>query len=97
MDFKFFRGLYLPGKLHQSFLFFQLWLEEKIRHCEDQYRELFMPVVYKMTSAVSGDLDDLLEKKGYPVVKYVDVLYRSLEDWNGDLWTDLGRTMKSLR
>ena len=37
------------------------------------------------------DLDDLLEKKGYPVVKYVDVLYRSLEDWNGDLWTDLGQ------
>ena len=66
-------------------------LEEKIRHCEDQYRELFMPVVYRMTSAVSGDLDDLLEKKGYPVVKYVDVLYRSLEDWNGDLWTDLGQ------
>ena len=32
-------------------------LEEKIRHCEDQYRELFMPVVYKMTSAVSGDLE----------------------------------------
>ena len=50
-----------------------------------------MPVVYKMTSAVSGDLDDLLEKKGYPVVKYVDVLYRSLEDWNGNLWTDLGQ------
>lgn len=56
--------------------------EEKIRHCEEQYRELFLPAVYKMTTAVSSKLDKLLEKEDYKIVKYVDVLCRSLEDWN---------------
>ena len=56
-------------------------LEEKIKHCENQYRELFLPVVYKMTVAVPAQLDALLEKHGYEVVKYVDVMCRSLEDW----------------
>ncbi|MDY4922094.1 GNAT family N-acetyltransferase [Frisingicoccus sp.] len=56
-------------------------LEEKIQHCEEQYRELFLPAVYKMTSSVPHELDQMLENKGYQIVKYVDVLYRSLEDW----------------
>lgn len=57
-------------------------LIEKIQHCEEQYRELFLPAVYKMTVAVPLELDALLEKQGYRIVKYVDVLCRSLEDWN---------------
>ena len=56
-------------------------LEKKIKHCEDQYRELFLPVIYKMTVAVPKELDVLLEKHGYDIVKYVDVMCRSLEDW----------------
>ena len=56
-------------------------LKDKIKHCEDQYRELFLPVVYKMTVAVSAELDLLLEDEGYKIVKYVDVMCRSLEDW----------------
>lgn len=57
-------------------------LKEKIIHCEEQYRELFLPAVYKMTTAVSKELDALLESNGYSIVKYVDVLCRSLEAWN---------------
>ena len=57
-------------------------LKDKIRHCETQYRELFLPAVYKMTAAVPRELDELLENEGYQVVKYVDVLCRSLEDWH---------------
>lgn len=56
-------------------------LKDKIKHCEKQYRELFLPAVYKMTVAVPQELDELLEIQGYKVVKYVDVLCRSLEDW----------------
>ena len=56
-------------------------LKEKIIYCENQYRELLLPAIYKMTSAVPKALDELLEAKGYEIVKYVDVLYRSLEDW----------------
>ena len=66
-------------------------LEEKLCHCESQYRELFMPVVYKMTGAVSSELDALLEDRGYKIVKYVDVLYRSLENWDAPLWEDIGK------
>lgn len=56
-------------------------LMDKIKHCEEQYRELFLPVVHKMTVAVPAELDCLLEEEGYHVVKYVDVMCRSLEDW----------------
>ncbi len=56
-------------------------LEEKVIYCENQYRELLLPTVYKMTAAVPEALDSLLEARGYENVKYVDVLYRSLEDW----------------
>lgn len=56
-------------------------LEEKICHCERQYRELFMPAVYKMTEAVQPELDRLLEEKGYKIIKYVDVMCCSLENW----------------
>lgn len=54
--------------------------EAKIKHCENQYRELFMPAVYKMTEAISPELDKLLDERGYPVVKYVDVMCRSLKE-----------------
>lgn len=66
-------------------------LEEKICHCEEQYRELFMPVVYKLTGATSQELDAALENRGYEIVKYVDVLYRSLENWNEPLRDNLGK------
>jgi GNAT superfamily N-acetyltransferase len=56
-------------------------LEEKVIYCENQYRELLLPAVYKMTEAVPDELDGLLEARGYENVKYVDVLYRSLDDW----------------
>lgn len=56
-------------------------LIDKIKHCENQYRELFLPVVYKMTVSVPAELDELLEQEGYQIVKYVDVMCRSLEDW----------------
>lgn len=56
-------------------------LEEKVVYCENQYRELLLPAIYKMTAAVPKALDDLLEARGYENVKYVDVLYCSLEDW----------------
>ena len=45
-------------------------LKDKIKHCEDQYRELFLPVVYKMTVAVSAELDLLLEEE-YVKVKFL--------------------------
>ena len=57
-------------------------LEEKIAYCEERYRRLHLPVIYKMSHIIPGNLDMLLEKKGYPIVKYVDVLCRSLSDWN---------------
>ena len=77
MDFEFFWWLYLPGELYLSILSFQL----KVIYCENQYRELLLPAIYKMTAAVPKALDELLEARGYENVKYVDVLYRSLEDW----------------
>ncbi|MDD3222623.1 MAG: GNAT family N-acetyltransferase [Clostridia bacterium] len=61
-------------------------LEEKISHCEEQYRELFMPVVYKMTSAIDSELDDLLEAQGYDIVKYVDIMCQELTDWEAHPW-----------
>lgn len=64
-------------------------LEEKVQHCEEQYRELFLPAIYKMTDAVPKELDDLLESQGYAIAKYVDVLYRSLKDWEISECTDL--------
>lgn len=48
-------------------------LEEKVVYCENQYRELLLPAIYKMTAAVPKALDDLLEARGYENVKYVDV------------------------
>ena len=67
-------------------------LEEKVIYCENQYRELLLPAIYKMTSAVPKDLDALLKVRGYDNVKYVDVLYRSLEDWQIPQfkWTEKG-------
>lgn len=44
-----------------------------------------------MTAAVPRELDELLEMRGYKTVKYVDVLCRSLEDWNeneSEGWND---------
>ncbi len=56
-------------------------LEEKVIYCENQYRELLLPAVYKMTEAVPKALDELLEARGYKNVKYVDVLHCRLEGW----------------
>ena len=56
-------------------------LEEKVIYCENQYRELLLPAVYKMTEAIPKALDELLEVRGYKNVKYVDVLHCRLEGW----------------
>ena len=55
-------------------------IEKKIKHCEEQYRQSFLPVVYKMTSASGDVLDAVLESHGYRIVKYVDVMCRTLDD-----------------
>lgn len=58
-------------------------LEQKIARCEERYRYMHMPVVYKLSHIIPGNLDALLEERGYPIVKHVDVLCRSLTDWQG--------------
>ena len=56
-------------------------LEEKIYHCETRYKQARLPVIFKMSHIVPAPLDDILAKNGYPIVKYVDVLYRHLSGW----------------
>lgn len=57
-------------------------LEKKIRHCEQQYSDMLLPVVYKMTEAYPEILDQMLEERGYKIEKYVDVLCCELKDWH---------------
>jgi ribosomal protein S18 acetylase RimI-like enzyme len=49
-------------------------LEEKIEHCENVYRSQKLPVVFKLTSALSGTLDSVLEHRGYEIVTPTDVM-----------------------
>ncbi len=56
-------------------------LEKKILHCEQQYIDMLLPVVYKMTDAYPEELDIKLDKMGYQILKLVDVLCCELNQW----------------
>ena len=42
-------------------------LDEKISYCESKFASKKLPCVFKMTEAVDGELDILLERKGYSI------------------------------
>ena len=55
--------------------------EEKIRYCENVYQNLGLDTVFKMTAAVyPGDLDEILEAKGYIIDSPTSVQILDLSD-----------------
>lgn len=61
----------------------QLAAEEKIRFCEQLYREKNLPVVFKMTSAVfPSDLDQQLAERGYQKDSLTSVQTLDLESFS---------------
>lgn len=61
-------------------------LEKKIKHCEQQYMDMLLPIVYKMTEGYPKALDDLLDQMGYKIEKYVDVLCCELNNWHAPVY-----------
>lgn len=61
-------------------------LEKKIKHCEQQYMDMLLPIVYKMTDAYPEVLDKKLEEMDYKIEKYVDVLCCELKHWHAPVY-----------
>ena len=47
---------------------------EKIPHCEEVYRRLSSPVIFKISPLVSPDFDYMLENRGYRIEHETDVM-----------------------
>ena len=68
--------------------------EKQIAFCEQVYRSKGLPVVFKMTSAVHpGNLDAVLEQRGYSVDAPTNVQMMSLIDKNFSGDAELSATM----
>ena len=53
---------------------------EKIPYCENEYRRLGTPAVFKISPLVSPDFDYILENRGYEIQHTTDVMTVNLED-----------------
>ena len=59
-------------------------VQEKIAGCEQRYRGLGLPVIFKLTSACQpGDLDDRLAARGYRAEARTSVQLADLRGWTG--------------
>ena len=54
--------------------------EVKIEHCENAYLREKLPAVFKLTHELSGQLDGLLEQRGYHVVTPSNIMTRAIGD-----------------
>lgn len=54
-------------------------LEQKIDYCESIYRQWGTPAIFKISPLVSGEFDDLLERRGYVIQHPTDVMTMTLE------------------
>ncbi len=57
-------------------------LDEKISYCESKFASKKLPCVFKMTEAVDGELDILLERKGYSIEKNADIMVQCLKNFS---------------
>lgn len=55
---------------------------EKIEQCEKIYFSQSSPSIFKVTHALSGELDKILESRGYAVVEPTSLMTMSLRDFN---------------
>ena len=54
---------------------------EKIEYCEKVYSAQNLPVVFKLTHDLSGELDVMLDKRGYIIIDPTDVMTMSLANF----------------
>lgn len=55
---------------------------EKIAYCEDVYRRLGTPAIFKISPLVSPDFEYMLEKRGYEIEHVTHVMTMDLDDAN---------------
>lgn len=53
--------------------------DKKVEYCEKKYFEKKLPCVFKMTEAVSEDLDKVLADRGYTIEKSADIMEYYIE------------------
>ncbi|ROR28595.1 acetyltransferase (GNAT) family protein [Mobilisporobacter senegalensis] len=53
-------------------------IEEKIKYCEQKYVHLGLPVVYKLAEPIHDDLDQILDKHNYKILKQADIMSCSI-------------------
>lgn len=56
-------------------------LEEKIAFCENEYRNVHTPAIFKISPSEAESFDPVLEKHGYEIQHTTDVLTMSLTDF----------------
>ncbi len=59
-----------------------LEVDEKIACCEDIYRQMGLPPVFRLTPLAQGNLDSALEGRGYRKIDPTRVLTLSLDHWD---------------
>jgi hypothetical protein len=69
-------------------------VDDKIDYCEEYYRHMGLPPIFRLTPLAQGKLDLALEERGYPKIDPTRVMTLELTDWQSP--TPVGASWREL-